>query len=298
MQYLRSLSQSGVADLPTGNDETASQLEKSMAATREFLNSRPAESTVTSVPSAETGMAQTTGALDSTPPMQPVMAEEESVRSPAVGSSDQGTSASSPNNASSNQASSSQTLTKPDRLKILADEVGNCFACPELVSNRTQTVFGVGDPQARLCFMGEAPGADEDVQGEPFVGAAGQLLDRIIAACRMKREDVYILNTLKCRPPNNRNPTDEECANCRPFLNQQLEIIQPEYICCLGGIAAKHLLESPLSVGRLRGKVHLYNGIKVVVTYHPAYLLRNPDAKRQVWNDMKFLMAEMGHDIT
>ena len=114
----------------------------------------------------------------------------------------------------------------------------------------------------------------------------------------MERQEVYILNTLKCRPPKNRNPAEAECSDCRPFLDQQLEIIAPEFICCLGGIAAKHLLDSELSVGRLRGKLHNYQGIKVVVTYHPAYLLLNPDAKREVWSDMKFLMNEMGHDFS
>ncbi len=179
-------------------------------------------------------------------------------------------------------------------LKVIADEVAACTRCPELVSTRTQTVFGVGDPQARLCFLGEAPGADEDRQGEPFVGRAGQLLTKIIEACTLRREDVYILNVLKCRPPGNRNPSPDEAAACRGFLDRQLAIIQPEYLCCLGTIAAQTLLETTTPIGKLRGQFHEYRGVKVLCTYHPAYLLRNPAAKRLVWDDMRILMAEMG----
>lgn len=180
------------------------------------------------------------------------------------------------------------------QLKVLQEAVSRCTLCDELATTRTQTVFGVGNPQARLCFFGEAPGADEDEQGEPFVGRAGQLLTRIIEACGLKREDVYILNVLKCRPPGNRNPAPEEAQNCRPFFERQLEIIQPEYICCLGAIAASTLLETKQTIGKLRGSLHDWRGIKVLATYHPAYLLRNPSAKRTVWEDMQFLMADMG----
>lgn len=176
----------------------------------------------------------------------------------------------------------------------LRAEVAACTRCAELARRRTQTVFGVGNPAARLCFLGEAPGADEDRLGEPFVGRAGQLLDKILAACKLSRHDVYILNILKCRPPGNRNPTPEEAAACRPFLDRQIEIIQPELICCLGTIAAQNLLETTESIGRLRGRFHRYGDIRVLCTYHPAYLLRNPAAKRHVWDDMKLLMREMG----
>ncbi len=158
-------------------------------------------------------------------------------------------------------------------------------------------MFGVGNPKARLCFLGEAPGADEDAQGEPFVGRAGQLLTKIIEACTLKREDVYILNVLKCRPPNNRPPTPEESANCREYLEGQLEIIRPEFICCLGATAAKQLLATEVSISKLRGKFQTYRGIRVMCTYHPAYLLRNPEAKRDVWEDMKTLMREMGIEL-
>lgn len=182
-------------------------------------------------------------------------------------------------------------------LDIVCREVSACVKCKELASTRTQTVFGVGNPQARLCFMGEAPGADEDRKGEPFVGRAGQLLTKIIEACTLRREEVYILNTIKCRPPGNRNPLPDEVRNCRGYLDRQLEIIRPEFICCLGAVAAQALLDVNTSIGRLRGRFHDYHGINVICTYHPAYLLRNPAAKRQTWDDMKMLMERMGIDL-
>ncbi|MCA9245815.1 MAG: uracil-DNA glycosylase [Planctomycetales bacterium] len=182
-------------------------------------------------------------------------------------------------------------------LAVLQQEVAACTRCELLSQQRTQTVFGVGNPQARLCFLGEAPGADEDRQGEPFVGRAGQLLTKIIEACTLKREDVYILNVLKCRPPGNRNPLPDEVHNCRGYLNRQLELIKPEFICCLGSVAAQTLLETDTTIGRLRGKFHDYRGIPVMCTYHPAYLLRNPSAKRDVWDDMKRLMRELGIEL-
>jgi uracil-DNA glycosylase family 4 len=182
-------------------------------------------------------------------------------------------------------------------LAVLQQEVAACTRCGELARTRTQTVFGVGNPHARLCFLGEAPGADEDRLGEPFVGRAGQLLNKILEACKLNRDDVYILNVIKCRPPGNRNPAPDEAANCRPYLDRQLELIHPEYICCLGSVAAQNLLGTTESIGRLRGSVHDYHGIHVVCTYHPAYLLRNPSAKKQTWDDMKLLMREMGTPV-
>jgi DNA polymerase len=181
-----------------------------------------------------------------------------------------------------------------DSLEVIRAEVAACTRCDELAATRTQTVFGVGNPRARLCFLGEAPGADEDAQGEPFVGRAGQLLTRIIEACTLSRSDVYILNVLKCRPPGNRNPLPAEVTNCRGFLDRQLAQIRPEFICCLGAVAAQTLLETQQSIGKLRGKFHAYQGIWVMCTYHPAYLLRNPAAKKDVWEDMQMLMARMG----
>jgi DNA polymerase len=182
-------------------------------------------------------------------------------------------------------------------LPVLQQTVAGCTRCGELASTRTQTVFGVGDPNARLCFLGEAPGADEDRLGEPFVGRAGQLLTKIIEACKMTRDDVYILNMLKCRPPGNRNPLPTELGNCRGYLERQFDLIKPEFICCLGAVAAQNLLNTTVSIGKLRGKLHQYRGAKVVCTYHPAFLLRSPSFKKETWDDMKFLMREMGVEL-
>ena len=190
------------------------------------------------------------------------------------------------------------SLSLDDRrqqLKVLQQEVADCTRCAELVDNRSQTVFGVGNPQARLVFFGEAPGADEDREGEPFVGRAGRLLTDIITkGMGMRRDDVYIMNVVKCRPPGNRNPKPDETDNCRGYFERQFEIIQPEFICCLGAVAATTLLETNQSIGRLRGRLHDYRGIQVLATYHPAYLLRNPSAKREVWKDIQVLMRQMG----
>ncbi len=195
-------------------------------------------------------------------------------------------------------AGASACAQRQAALDAVQSEVAACTLCDELAATRTQTVFGVGNPMARLVFLGEAPGADEDRLGEPFVGRAGQLLTDIIEkGMGLKRDDVYILNVLKCRPPGNRNPSTIEAENCKPFLDRQLEIIQPEYICCLGTIAAQNLLATKQAIGKLRGKFHSYGDAKVLATYHPAYLLRNPSAKKQVWEDMKLLMREMGIDF-
>jgi uracil-DNA glycosylase family 4 len=179
-------------------------------------------------------------------------------------------------------------------LAILRQQVADCTLCTELAVTRTQTVFGVGRPDARLCFFGEAPGAEEDASGEPFVGRAGQLLTKIIEACTLSREDVYILNVLKCRPPENRTPLPDEVANCRTFFERQLATISPEFICCLGTTAAQALLQTTEPIGKLRRRWFSYGAAQVICTYHPSYLLRNPAAKRDVWDDMKLLMAQMG----
>ena len=179
-------------------------------------------------------------------------------------------------------------------LELINQQVKCCTLCPVLVRNRTQTVFGVGHVKPRVLFFGEAPGADEDRLGEPMVGRAGQLLTKIIEACTWRREDVYILNTLKCRPPDNRPPEPDELANCRPFWERQLEILQPQYIVCVGASSAQTLLETTEAVGKLRQRFFTYRGSRVVVTYHPSYLLRNPSAKRHVWDDMLMLLKEMG----
>lgn len=187
-----------------------------------------------------------------------------------------------------------ETQSAPQQLAALAARVAACTKCQELASTRTQTVFGVGNPEATVMFVGEAPGADEDAQGEPFVGKAGQLLDKIIQACGWKREEIYICNILRCRPPGNRNPTDEEAENCREFLDGQISAVKPEYVVCWGSVAARNLLNSPDSIGKMRGRFFNYGDAKVLCTYHPSYLLRTPSAKKMVWEDMKFLLREMG----
>lgn len=186
------------------------------------------------------------------------------------------------------------TGDRPADLLRLAKCVADCVRCPELARTRTQTVFGVGDPFAKVMFVGEAPGADEDAQGEPFVGKAGQLLNRIIAACGWKREEIYICNVLRCRPPGNRTPSETEAANCREFLDGQIAVVQPKYIVCWGACAAQNLLGVKDPIGRLRQRFYEHAGAKVLCTYHPSYLLRNPEAKKPVWEDMKFLLADMG----
>jgi len=182
-------------------------------------------------------------------------------------------------------------------LQQLAERVAQCTRCPPLAATRTQTVFGVGPIGAELCFVGEAPGADEDRLGEPFVGAAGQLLNRILAACGLKREEVYICNILRCRPPGNRTPTAEEAAHCREYLEETLRLVQPKFLCALGGTATKYLLGIDTGITKLRGRWLEYRGIPVLATFHPSYLLRNPEAKKDVWADMKRLLTRMGRPI-
>ncbi len=196
------------------------------------------------------------------------------------------------------KASSLPRAEREERLRAIAARVAVCTRCQELARTRTQTVFGVGNPEAEIMFIGEAPGADEDRQGEPFVGAAGQLLNRILEASRLQRSDVYICNILRCRPPGNRNPLPDEAANCREYLDGQIELVDPDHIVCLGSIAAKNLLGLADSIGKLRGRIFQYGRAKVVCTYHPAYLLRNPAAKKDVWDDMKFLMRDRGIDLS
>ena len=181
-----------------------------------------------------------------------------------------------------------------ESLERIRAELGDCKRC-ELCRLRKHIVFGAGDPRARLVFVGEGPGRDEDRLGEPFVGAAGDLLTRIIEAIKLSRDQVYIGNIVKCRPPGNRNPLPEEIDACRPFLERQLAAIQPEFVVALGKVAAQTLLGTQERISRLRGRFHDCHGMRLLPTYHPAYLLRNPDKKRDVWEDMKLLMREFGH---
>jgi DNA polymerase len=198
------------------------------------------------------------------------------------------------------EASQAASLSPEDRrqeLTLIAERVKTCTRCPELASIRTQTVFGVGPVHPELCLVGEAPGAEEDRLGEPFVGPAGKLLDKIIVACGLKREEVYICNIIKCRPPGNRTPLPDEAAHCREYLDGQLALVQPKYILALGACAAQNLLGTTQSIGRLRGQFHRYKDIPVFCTYHPSYLLRTPEKKRDVWEDMQALMKHMGRTI-
>ena len=178
------------------------------------------------------------------------------------------------------------TFDQGEALDAFREEICKCTRCP-LGANRNQFVFGSGNPNAGIMFVGEAPGADEDRSGLPFVGAAGQLLTKIIEAMGLLREEVYICNILKCRPPNNRDPQPEEIAQCEPYLKRQIELVQPRVLCTLGRFAAQTLLRSDLTMGRLRLSEHRYEGIPLVATYHPAALLRNPQWKRPTWEDIK-----------
>ena len=177
-------------------------------------------------------------------------------------------------------------------LQLVREELGDCQRC-KLADKRTNIVFGVGNPDAPLVFVGEAPGGDEDRTGEPFVGAAGQLLTKMIIAMGLSREEVYICNILKCRPPGNRNPEPDEIEQCEPFLKKQLAAIRPRMIVCLGKFATQCLLRSDAPISRLRGTWKTYEGIPLMPTFHPAFLLRNPSAKREVWEDMKQVMGEL-----
>jgi len=200
--------------------------------------------------------------------------------------------------------SSGAITDKQAKLDSIAEEVRKCCKCG-LGKSRTNAVPGEGSPDARIVFVGEGPGADEDAQGRPFVGRAGQLLDKIINAMRLKRGDVYICNILKCRPPENRDPRPDEVANCLPYLQEQLEIIEPEIIVALGAHAARTLLDNTKSIGELRGRFHEYYPslgkapIKLMATYHPAYLLRSysPENRRRVWEDMKKVLGELNLPI-
>lgn len=222
----------------------------------------------------------------------------------------QGSAVSEPSKLNSEQKTRSSTPTTDHRppttnvsptgksnkelLEELRSNIGDCQRC-KLGKTRTKLVFGVGNPDARIVFVGEGPGRDEDIQGEPFVGRAGQLLTDIITkGMKMKREDVYICNVVKCRPPENRNPEPDEVDACEGFLIKQLEVIRPEIVVALGTFAAKILLKTDLPISKLRGRFHDYKGIQVMPTFHPSYLLRNPEKKKETWEDIKMVMARLG----
>jgi DNA polymerase len=184
-----------------------------------------------------------------------------------------------------------------EALAAIRSDIGVCTRCKLHGLGRTQIVFGVGNPEADLMFVGEAPGADEDIQGVPFVGKAGQLLTKMIEAMGLSRDDVYIANVLKCRPPNNRNPEPDEIATCEPFLFQQLASIEPKVVIALGAFAARTLLKTDAPISRLRGRVFDYRGAKLIPTFHPSYLLRSPGYKREAWDDLKTALSLLGRTI-
>jgi uracil-DNA glycosylase family 4 len=179
-------------------------------------------------------------------------------------------------------------------LRMIREDIGDCTRCPLHKQGRKQIVFGVGDPNADLMFIGEAPGADEDLQGEPFVGRSGQLLTNMIKAMGLSREQVYIANIIKCRPPGNRAPERDECATCAPFLMRQIEAIKPKAIVALGAVAAKTLLAINAPMSELRGQWFDFRGTKLAVTYHPAFLLRDPRQKKETWKDLQMVMRDLG----
>jgi DNA polymerase len=184
------------------------------------------------------------------------------------------------------------SFPQTENLQDLYHTIKDCHKCP-LGDTRTNFVFGVGNPKAQIMFVGEAPGHDEDMKGEPFVGRAGQLLNKVLAALQLKREDVYIANILKCRPPNNRDPEPQEAATCEPYLIHQIKLIQPKIICCLGRIAAHRLLQTNMTLGQMREQWFDYHGTPLTVTYHPAAVLRSPSYKRPLWEDMQRMMAKV-----
>jgi uracil-DNA glycosylase family 4 len=184
-----------------------------------------------------------------------------------------------------------------EALRLIREDIGECTRCPLHLQGRKQIVFGVGNPQADLMFIGEAPGADEDQQGEPFVGRAGQLLNNMIKAMGIRREDVYIANIIKCRPPGNRTPEREECETCSPFLMRQIAAIRPKAIVALGAVAAKTLLAINAPMTELRGRWYDFRGTKLAVTYHPAFLLRDPRQKKESWKDLQMVMKKLGWAI-
>ncbi len=188
-------------------------------------------------------------------------------------------------------------LDRSASLETLVQRVGECRLCSNIVCQREKPVFGAGPANARIVLVGEAPGAEEDRSGVPFVGEAGKLLDKILVASGIQREQVYIMNTLKCRPPVNRTPTEGEMENCRPFFEAQLEVLQPDYIICWGVVAMKAVLGTNEPIGRVRGRFYRYHQAKVLVTYHPSYLLRTPEAKKETWLDMQMLMRDLGIPI-
>ncbi len=199
--------------------------------------------------------------------------------------------------AAANPKPESKAANPAEALRLIREDIGDCTRCVLHKQGRKQIVFGVGNPAAELMFIGEAPGADEDIQGEPFVGRAGQLLNNMIKAMGIQREDVYIANIIKCRPPGNRTPERDECETCSPFLMRQIAVVQPKVIVALGAVAAKTLLAISASMMEMRGRWYDFRGTKLAVTYHPAFLLRDPRQKKEAWKDLQMVMKELGWKV-
>ena len=303
LQTLEHLERLGVRHLPKPNANLkqilADWLEVTPNGSRAApIANAPATSTpAASTPAASTSRPQASGQL----PQNPNQKSNPNPNPPAVSPQMLGTPAArgviKPAGPPVESPWTTPALSVQERTEALGElklKVQACRLCKDLVCHRRQTVFGAGPVTTRFVMIGEAPGTEEDRLGEPFVGPAGELLDKILGATGIPREQVYIFNTLKCRPPNNRVPTDIELDNCRPYFEAQLEILQPEYIICWGATAVRAVLQTTESIGRLRGRFHWYKKAKVVVTYHPTYLLRAPEAKKLTWEDMQMLMRELG----
>ncbi|HEV8717477.1 MAG TPA: uracil-DNA glycosylase [Candidatus Binatia bacterium] len=272
-RYVESLQEGGVAGLPSARARGHGDTE-----TRRHGDTEKSEygksSSAPRVPESPSPRVPSPAASRPQPPVQPIVA-------PAVATQ-------------AGDLFLSPTVQTVQTLEELRAEIGDCRRC-KLCQGRTKIVFGVGNPRADLVFVGEGPGRDEDLKGEPFVGRAGQLLTEIITkGMKLRREDVYIANVVKCRPPDNRNPEPDEIAACEPFLMKQLDLIKPRLIVALGTFAAQTLLKTKTPISRLRGVWHTYQGVKLMPTLHPAYLLRNPNDKRLVWQDIQAVLREMG----
>jgi len=259
------------------------------------LAAEPDETQMPGAPSFPLLSAERVGDLESQLPGAPGPDSEtwESPSQPARSQEDQPISARKASPVPPQVVAAVQAVERAAALQIIRDEIGDCTRCA-LHSGRTKLVFGDGSPAARLMFVGEGPGADEDAQGLPFVGKAGQLLNNMIAAMGLKREEVYIANVVKCRPPGNRTPELDEANTCSPFLFRQIEAVRPQVLVALGATAATYLLGQRQPLAGLRGRVHAFRGMQLIVTYHPAYLLRDPRQKKEAWADLQIAMRELG----
>ncbi|MGE0825436.1 MAG: uracil-DNA glycosylase family protein [Candidatus Binatia bacterium] len=276
--YVQSLKESGVTGFPHS-------IAKSKRAVAPMADREDADPSLNPPFSLSVALAETR-------PLEPSASASPAVASRSEINQQEGQAMSS--DAGAGDLFSASSLQNLHTLKELRAEIGDCRRC-KLHKGRTTIVFGVGNPQAEVMFVGEGPGRDEDLSGEPFVGRAGQLLTEIITkGMKMRREDVYIANVVKCRPPENRNPEPDEIEACQPFLRKQIEIVKPRIIIALGKFAAQTLLQTKTPISRLRGVWHSYLGIKLMPTLHPAYLLRNPNDKRLVWNDIQAVLRDLG----